>query len=550
MQLRQQLASDEGRARAHFYNLVFGDEHPSGQAVQPDDVGGLSQNTLRAFWQQTYRPNLSRLVVAGNVSSDVVNKFASAAFKTWKAGPNTRVASAPLPTREGTRLLLVDSPSARQATVMFGHAVSAKNPAEWAALEALTFAYGGAGLGSRLARDVATKGLIAAGGAALEPTSEGRLFRTTLQAPVSKTWDALLAAASELKAFAEQGVSVSELAEIKARSAALDPMRLETGEGLAAAVLESEAARSGGVAYFKALAKAVEGLDNTALKAAALRLKPDALAVVIVGPAKAIAPQLQKAKVRFEQIAFEDPLSVAARARRDRLVHSNAATSAESMQARGLIMKALAAAGGAPAWRALTSLQVSKQGQRREGAELVTMRSTSFYRRPFDVRVEQEARVRNKLVGAATFVLTAQHVRGTNAKGVLVALPAENVERLRAATFEDVLFILVNILDAKPSVKLAPKEPWIEKGVSYPGVEVQVPSGSWISLYFDPQTNLLSRIRSPDVAGGESEQRLLDWRDVGGLKFPFKQLSLGANTSEATLTDVQINPTLQAKLFE
>lgn len=549
-QVRQQLASDEGRARAHFYNLVFGDEHPAGQAVQPDDIGGLTEATLRAFWQQWYRPNLSRLVVVGNVSSDVVNQAAAAAFKGWKAGASPRAPSPPVPVREGTRLLLVDSPTAPQATLMFGHMLAAKDAAEWAALESLTFVYGGAGLGSRLAQNVATKGLIAAGGAALEPTAQGRLLRTTLQAPAAKTWDALLAAASQLKAFAEQGVLPAELAELKARSAAVDPLQLETGDGLALAVLEAEAVKTGGLSYFKALSKAVEVVDNKALQSAASRLKPDALAVVIVGPAKVIAPQLQKAKVRFEQIAFEDPLSVSARARRDRLVHNDAATSAESMQARGLIMKALAAAGGAPAWRALTTLTVKKQGQRREGGRIVTMTSTTHYRRPNDVRVEQEARVRDKVVGQAAFVLTAQQVRGTNAKGALVALPAENVSRLRAATFEDVVFILLNILDAKPPVPVAPKQPWVEKGVSYPGIEVQVPAGAWISLYFDPNTNLLSRVRSPDVAGGESEQRLLDWRDVGGLKFPFKQLSFGPNTSEATITDVQINPVLPPTLFE
>ena len=79
---------------------------------------------------------------------------------------------------------------------------------------------------------------------------------------------------------------------------------------------------------------------------------------------------------------------------------------------------------------------------------------------------------------------------------------------------------------------------------------MRVPSGAWLSLYFDPETSLLSRIRAPDVAGGQTEQRLSDWREINGLKFPFKQVSMSVNASEATVVDVQINPAFQEKLFE
>jgi len=178
------------------------------------------------------------------------------------------------------------------------------------------------------------------------------------------------------------------------------------------------------------------------------------------------------------------------------------------------------------------------------------MLNTSFYRRPADLRVEQEAQARGKVIARGTFVLKSESVRGTDASGKMGSLPAQNIASLRSAAFEDVIFVLLNTLDFKPALPMAVKAPWIENGVSYPGIEVRVPSGLWLSLYFDPETSLLSRIRAPDVAGGESEQRLSDWREINGLKFPFKQLSLGVNTSEATVVDVRINPVLDPKLFE
>ena len=550
-QLRQDMSSDDGRARAHFNNLVFGDEHPAGRSVMPDDIGGLAESELRQFWSQWYRPQLARLVVVGNVNLSDVQKAVGVAFRGWKNSPIALPVSPPLHQREGTRVLLIDRPSALQSTVTFGHIISAKTPKEIAALETLTFLYGGAGLGSRLALDVASKGLILAAGAGLEPTEEGRLLRVTVQCPPEKTWDALLAAANQLKDLQQANVTPVELAEMKARSAALDPFRLETADGLSAAILESYANNAvGGIGYLKALSSSVASLDHAALVSPARLLKPDGLTVVIVGPGSIIAAKLDAAKVRFERVAFEDPVSASTRANRRQLLAPGATSSAESQQARGMIIKALAATGGAPAWRALTSLQVNKKGQRRERGGIVTMLNTSFYRRPADLRVEQEAQARGKVIARGTFVLKSESVRGTDASGKMGSLPAQNIASLRSAAFEDVIFVLLNTLDFKPALPMAVKAPWIENGVSYPGIEVRVPSGLWLSLYFDPETSLLSRIRAPDVAGGESEQRLSDWREINGLKFPFKQLSLGVNTSEATVVDVRINPVLDPKLFE
>lgn len=543
--VRDSLSQPGGRAGALLLNLIFGDDHPLGLPASPEDVGGLDQAAIRTFYETWFRPSLAQLVVAGNVQMPQVRAAVNGTFGAWTAKRSARAAPKPKATgEEGLRILLVDDPQAPVATVMFAGRARARAPQERAALEALVFSFGGAGLGSRLALDVATQGLISAGGATLEPAGAGEyIVRGTLQTSPEKAWPALLASAQQLKDLKEQGLSLVELLEAKARSAAFDPFALETGAQLALAVAGSEGRSLASVA---AIADQVNRLDVRAIKTASRSLTPEKLAVVIVGPADRIGPELQRARVRFERARGDDPVSARERAQRRDLERDVA--SQDGSAARGLVMRALAAQGGAAAWRAVKTMKVVKRGKRREGGGIATIVSTTHYQRPGFVRVEQEAQAGRRLA-RGIFVVTPEEVRGSDGTQPLAALPEENVARLRAAVFEDVTFLLLNVLDEKPPLPMRLIEPLTEGDKRYPGLLLKVPSGQWLKLHFDPDTHLLARILAPDGSGGESEQRLSDWREVQGLRLPFKQISVGVNASGAELEQVEVNPPVDPSLF-
>lgn len=545
--LRAELASPAGRARSLLDNLLWGDEHPVGTPVTPEDVERTTEAAIRTFWSTWFVPNLAELVVSGNVDPIDVQRAADRAFGSWRRGrAPTRKRAGPLPEKR-LRIVLVDLPSAPTSTIVFGQALGRATPRQLAALSALAFVYGGSGMGSRLALDVSTRGLITAGGATVDEELQSVLLRGQVEAPVDRTWDALLASAEQLASLRAHGLTPLELTEAKARSSALDPFRLESAAGLAEAAARSSLGAGGGLSDFEVLANATASLTHAEVVKEAQRFDPERLAVVIVGPATRIAPQLQTAKVRFELVGPNDPLSAGERARR-RALMAAPADDARTATARALVIRALAAQGGAPAWRAIETLKVVKQGERLGAGSAASLTSTTSYRRPGHVRVEQSARSGDQ-VARGGFVMTPDRVLALDDQGKPAPLPEDNAARLRAAVFEDVTFLLLNLLDAKPALPMQPTEPLRDGGLELPGLLVRVPSGQWLRLYFDPKTNLLARIRTAE--GDMNEQRLGDWRAVNGgpLKLPFLQSSAGDGASVAKVIDVQVNPTFAPDLF-
>jgi hypothetical protein len=134
--------------------------------------------------------------------------------------------------------------------------------------------------------------------------------------------------------------------------------------------------------------------------------------------------------------------------------------------------------------------------------------------------------------------------------GALSPVPPVNQKRLRASAFEDLNFILLNILETRPALAMQLAPALEEEGRTLDGVIVHVPSGDWLSLYFDRKTHLLARIRSAGDQGDDVVADLEDYREVNGYKFSFRQRSPGVASSEAVVKELKVNPGLPASLFQ
>ena len=89
---------------------------------------------------------------------------------------------------------------------------------------------------------------------------------------------------------------------------------------------------------------------------------------------------------------------------------------------------------------------------------------------------------------------------------------------------------------------------------AYPALQYRGDQGNFIVI-FNPATNLPLRVRSIewDALEGDSEfdAAFLDWRDVGGAKWPFRIQTMlnGMNVHDMRFANVTANPTLPAALF-
>lgn len=108
---------------------------------------------------------------------------------------------------------------------------------------------------------------------------------------------------------------------------------------------------------------------------------------------------------------------------------------------------------------------------------------------------------------------------------------------LDAATPNDLLLLMLSDRDPARSVK----------AVGVDTVEVSSPDGEAVRIEFDPATGLPLRqiyaIASADGGRITRTETFSDWREVDGLRFPFKavQLEDGSKLLELTVSDYLVN---------
>src|SRR5262249_34357062 len=105
-------------ANAHFENLLFGEHHPDGWVLTPEDVQKITRAKLEAFWKTFYRPTRPLLAVAGDVDAAKLRGSIEKAFGGWAKAAVPARPEWPLPKVTASRILLVDRPDSTQATIV------------------------------------------------------------------------------------------------------------------------------------------------------------------------------------------------------------------------------------------------------------------------------------------------------------------------------------------------------------------------------------------------------------------------------------------------
>lgn len=135
---------------------------PKGDAdlrrATPDTVNKLTLQNLKDYYAKTYRPDLTTIVVVGNVTPDQAKTTVERYFGQWKAeGPKPDVISKPVATNPAG-YAVVNNPYASQDQVLMGQMLELNmhNPDRYA-LELGNDVLGGNGFASRLMTDIRVK---------------------------------------------------------------------------------------------------------------------------------------------------------------------------------------------------------------------------------------------------------------------------------------------------------------------------------------------------------------------------------------------------------
>jgi zinc protease len=262
----------------------------------PEGLRGLTAADARAFHERVARPDDAIFWATGDVRAEDVLRRAEADYGTWSSGaaPLGEAPAPPDATPPERRVVVVDRPDLGQAQILVGHEGIARSDPDRLDAQLLNAVLGAGGFSSRLMGRVrAEEGLTYSVYSFFDMRRRPGPFGVstfTRVAEVRRTLDLVLA---ELERVRRDPPSAGELADAQSLRAGQFALGLETSEAVTAALvdLDVHGLPEDTLDTYRARLRAVTA-EHTA-RAAQRLVHPDRTAIVVVGPAAELVPQLE-----------------------------------------------------------------------------------------------------------------------------------------------------------------------------------------------------------------------------------------------------------------
>jgi zinc protease len=282
------LVADRAMLQAAFGEHPYG-HPPEGRARE---LGAARRGDLTALHASAYVPSSAFLVVVGKVAAAEVLAAVERRFGRWRAhGPEPAPVGPPAPPR--TSVVVVDKPDVTQTQVRIASAGYPRKSADHFPGIVASALLGG-GFTSRLMEAIrVNRGLSYGVRSRFASSAAGGLFFVSTFTKVETTAEIVQVTLDETRRFCEEGPGPEELERTRAYLCGLFPLSLETHDQLAEKLADLTLfdLPDDEVSGFRDRVRAV---GPEAIRAVARRYFPlDGRVVVAVGPAKAIARQLE-----------------------------------------------------------------------------------------------------------------------------------------------------------------------------------------------------------------------------------------------------------------
>jgi zinc protease len=255
----------------------------------------LDEKTARAYHQKLFVPNGAIASVTGDVDAQAVIRALGARFGAWSKG--ALVDPGPPPPEiapEQRKIVLVDRPDLAQTRIVVGHDGISRTADDRIAVSIFNLVVGGAGFSSRLMgalrnEEGLTYGVSSSYSLRRAP---GPFFAATFTR-VEKTRTALDLLLAELARARSDPPADTELSWARTLATGSFSMGLETSDAVTASLVDLVVfgLPDDSLDTYRTRVRAVTPADIAAVAHA--HLHPERAAIVLVGPAKAILPQLE-----------------------------------------------------------------------------------------------------------------------------------------------------------------------------------------------------------------------------------------------------------------
>jgi predicted Zn-dependent peptidase len=278
-----------------FSRILYGKGHRYGTAQMgtAETIKTLTSDDLRGFYASAFRPENAVLLAVGDITADKVMPLFEKSFGAWKASGAAASEKLP-PTDEppARQIYLVDKPGAPQSQIRIGRIGVPRSTPDYFPIQVLNTILGGS-FTSRLNMNLReAHGYAYGASSAFDMRGAAGPFYAAAGVQTDKTAEALKEFFNELNAILKP-VPAEELARAKNYVSLRYPSAFET-TGDVSRRLEDALVYKLPDDYFAKYVQSIQGVASAdVLRVAQKYIKPDHLAVVVVGDLKTIEPGIR-----------------------------------------------------------------------------------------------------------------------------------------------------------------------------------------------------------------------------------------------------------------
>ena len=282
-------------AAVAFSRVLYGKGHRYGtpQMGTAETIKTFTADDLRGFYTATFRPENAVLLAVGDITADKALPLFEKSFGAWKGTGAATVEKLPAMGEPPARTVyLIDKPGAAQTQIRIGRVGVPRSTSDYFPIQVLNTILGGS-FSSRLNNNLReVHGYTYGAGSSFDMRGEAGPFSASAGVQTDKTAEALKEFFNELNAILKP-VPAEELARAKNYVSLRFPSAFET-TGDISRRLEEALVYKLPDDYFAKYVQNIQAVSAADVQRVAQKyIKPDHLAVIVVGDQKVIEPGIR-----------------------------------------------------------------------------------------------------------------------------------------------------------------------------------------------------------------------------------------------------------------
>ncbi len=525
----QQEKDDPGAIAGNVAGVLdFGKDHPFGEIVSEKTVKNITRDDCVNFYKTYFKPNISYLVVTGDMTLSELKPLANKYFGSWKQGevPKANLPKVVFP--EKSMVAFVNKPAAVQSNIKITYPLDIKPDSPDRVKTRVANALLGGFFGSRLNKNLREDKAYTYGARSSIGVSR---YITAFNAGASVrnevTDSAIVQFEYEMNRMTTEKPKADELKRVKSVLAGQFARSMENEETVARFALNVmmyHLPKDYYATYLKRLSAVTE---DDVLAMSKKYIKPDKAYYIVVGNQDDVVAGLEKLGMPGGVQYFDNQGNKIDPPKR----------SITGMTAQQVIDAYLKAIGGKDAVKKIKNAKIVAEGNIQGQPMMMTFVNTT------DDQAKMELSVNGMLMQKIIY----NHNAGLQeAMGQKQPLSGGDLDGMKenGVPVKEVMFDVLGVKTVLKGVEIL-------DGVEAYKIIATNPSGKETSLYYDANTGL--KLQEMTTSHGMTiTSKFGDYKEVEGVKFPYKLTQLGAAAVplEFKVKEVKTNIALKADDFK